>query len=604
MNKTISFINIFIDYLILVFSIYCSLWLRFNGAIPPNYINIFLNTAWFIAAGKIIIFLLFRIYKIIIKFIHTYDVITILIANIVSTIFFALIILIFKSNQFLYPRSVIIIDFILSFIFIAGLRFVEKFLWKPAKNLYVQTQQKVLIIGAGEAGSMALREIRNHPHAGMQIVGFIDDDKSKLNMSIGGKKVLGNRNSIPDLVQKYNIDMIIIALPSAGQKAINDIVNICENTDAKLKIIPSTYEIIAGDVKFEQIRDVKIEDLLGREEIKLDNKEIEKYIKNKVVLITGAGGSIGSEIARQVNYFKPKKLILLGRGENNIFDIINSELSPEFKNLDIHPVICDIRNKNKTEKVFKEFKPDIMFHAAAHKHVYLMELHPDEAFKNNIIGTLILAELAVKYQVERFVLLSTDKAVKPKSIMGMTKLIAEKLIAGYMQKSKKTKFASVRFGNVLGSKGSLVPIYKKQIAQGGPVIVRHPEATRYFMTIPEAVQLVLEAGGIAKGGEIFILDMGKPVKIIDLARKMIKLSGYVPDKDIKIKYTALKPGEKLSEELINDHESVNSTEYDKILITRPEKINLNRLINKIKQIDNNLYKYNRNEIKKIIKNLI
>ena len=259
MNKTISFINIFIDYLILVFSIYCSLWLRFNGIIPSRYINIFFHTVWFIAGGKIIIFLLFRIYKIIIKFIHTYDVINILKANIVSTIFFALIIWIFKSEKFLYPRSVVIIDFILSFIFINSLRFVEKFLRKPGKNLYTPVQQKVLIIGAGEAGSMALREIRNHPDAGMQVIGFIDDDKTKLNMSIGGKKVLGSRNNIPDIVQKYSIGLIIIALPSAGQKVINDIVEICESTEAKLKIVPSTYDIIKGDVKFEQIRDIKIE---------------------------------------------------------------------------------------------------------------------------------------------------------------------------------------------------------------------------------------------------------------------------------------------------------------------------------------------------------
>lgn len=601
--KIFSFVNIIVDYFLIVLSVYCSLWLRFNGEIPANYSHIFFYSVWLIALGKIIIYTLSGIYKIIIKYIHTYDVINILKANIFSTVFFSLIIFIFKSEEFLYPRSVVIIDFILSFSFITGLRFIEKFLLKPGIKTPESKLKRVLIIGAGEAGSMVLRELRNHPESGMKCIGFIDDDKNKLNMSIGGKNVLGGREKTPEFILKYNIDLIIIAMPSASQKEINNIVEICEDTKAKLKIVPSTYDIIAGEVKFEQIRDIKIEDLLGREEIKLDNKDIEKYINNKTVLITGAGGSIGSEICRQVAHFKPKRLILLGKGENSIFNI-HFELSQQFQHLDFIPFICDIREKQKVEDVYKQFKPDIVFHTAAHKHVYLMELYPDEAFKNNVLGTYNLAELAIKYNTGKFILISTDKAVNPTSVMGMTKRIAEKVVIGLMKKSIKTKFASVRFGNVLGSSGSVVPVFKKQIEQGGPVTVTHPEVKRYFMTIPEAVFLVLKTGGYAEGGEIFILDMGEPVKIVDLARKMIKLSGYTPVKDIKIKYIGLKPGEKLFEELVIDNEEVNRTQYEKILIAKPEKINLKNLTDQIKKIEKNLYNYKKKELKAVLKSLV
>jgi len=435
------------------------------------------------------------------------------------------------------------------------------------------------------------------------VVGFVDDDRHKLKMSIQGKNVLGTGRDIPALVKKYNIDLVIIAMPSAPQKQINTIVEICEDTAVKLKIVPSTYDIIAGDVKFEQIRDIKIEDLLGREEIKLENKDIEKYIKNRTILITGAGGSIGAEISRQVSCFKPKKLILLGKGENSIFSI-NLELNRKFKGLNIVPLICDIRDKDKLKVIFRELKPDIVFHSAAHKHVYLMELYPDEAFANNVRGTLNLAELAVQNRVKRFVLISTDKAVRPTSVMGMTKRIAEKIIIGLMKKQKTTIFASVRFGNVLGSRGSVVPIFKDQIEAGGPITVTHPDVKRYFMTIPEAVQLVLEAGGYAKGGEIFILDMGEPIKIVDLAKKMIRLSGYTPFKDIKIKYIGLKPGEKLFEELVIDERSINRTQYDKILIARPENIDLKKLLEQIRKIDKGLYLQKGSDLKRKIKALV
>lgn len=603
MVRTISFFNRVADYFLVVFSLYASLWLRFNEGIPQEYMNVFWYSVWFIALGKIIIFSLFGVYRSIVRFIQTYDVVTLIKANIFTTLFFVVVIFIFQSEIFLFPRSVVIIDFILTFIFILGLRYIEKYLLRPVDRNTVLEPQRVLVMGAGEAGSMVLREIRNHPESGMKIIGFIDDDKQKQNMSIGGKKVIGNRDSIPAKIKKNNIDLIIIAIPSAPPGEINQIVSICEKTKAKLKIVPSTYDIIKGDVKFEQIRNIKIEDLLGREEIKFENKNIEKYIKNRVILITGAGGSIGSEISRQVAFFKPCKIILLGKGENSIFDI-HFELTKKYPKLNVIPLICDIRDKDKIETIFNTLKPDIVFHAAAHKHVYLMELYPDEAFRNNVMGTLNLAESAIRNKAKRFVFISTDKAVRPTSVMGITKRISEKIILGYMSQKKITKFVAVRFGNVLGSRGSVVPIFKKQIKQGGPLTVTHPEIKRYFMTIPESVQLVLEAGGYAKGGEIFILDMGEPIKIADLAKTMIKLAGFEVGKDIKIKYTGLKPGEKMFEELVIDDKEVNRTKYEKILIAQPESINLNKLLTEIKKIDKCINNKNIRKIKKQIKDLI
>jgi len=603
MEKKINILNIFLDYFLLIFTLFSALWLRFNGEIPKEYLNIFFYSGWFIALGKIIIFYFFKIYKTIIKYIHTYDVINILKANLISTIIFTLFNYFFKTEKFFYPRSVLIIDFILSVSFIIGIRFLEKFFFKSSKTIQFKKKKKVLIAGTGEGGNIVLREIRNHPESGLKVIGFVDDNKDKINMSIGGKKVLGKTSDIPSIVKKYNIDLIVIAMPSAGKEVINRIVEICEDTEAKLKIVPSTYEIITGDVKFEQIRDIKLEDLLGREEIVFKDTNVEKYIKNKIVLITGAGGSIGSEISRQTALFSPKKLILMGKGENSIFNI-TFELEEKYKHIEIYPVIADINDKNKVEKVFKTFKPQIVFHAAAHKHVYLMELHPEQAFKNNVLGTLTLSQLALKYNVKKFIFISTDKAVNPTSVMGMTKRIAEKIVIGLMQKYNKTKFLGVRFGNVLGSRGSVVPIFKKQIEKGGPVTVTHPEVKRYFMTIPEAVQLVLQSASISTGGEIFILDMGKPIKIVDLAKKMIKLSGYMPNKDIKIIFTGLKTGEKMFEELNMEKEKLTKTKYEKILITKTEKIKFNSLLKKIKEIEKNLYKYSPEKLKKILKQLV
>ncbi|MBN1899039.1 MAG: polysaccharide biosynthesis protein [Spirochaetes bacterium] len=607
MDRKLLIINIVLDFVLFIFSLFFALWLRFNTEIPYFYLTVLFKTAGFIAAGKILIHAVMGVYRIIVRFMHTYDVLTIVKANVIATFLFGLVILASKlagSNLFLYPRAVVIIDFILSLFVILGIRFLQRFFIKTGKTVFKGKKTRALIVGAGEAGSMVLREIRNHPASGIKVLGFIDDNRQKINMSVGGKRVLGNREDIIYFVDKLKIDLVIIAIPSARPAELNHIVDIAEKTKVKIKIVPSTYEIITGDVKFEQIRDIKIEDLLGREEIKLDTKEIEKYIKNKNVLITGAGGSIGSEIARQVSGFKPKDLILLGKGENSIFNI-HRELAKDFPGIKAEPVVCDIRDEQRLERIFKQYKIDVVFHSAAHKHVFLMELAPDEAFKNNVIGTLNLVRAAVRKKVKRFVLISTDKAVYPKSVMGITKKIAENAVLSFAQAmNRTTKFMVVRFGNVFGSRGSVIPIFRDQIKKGGPVTVTHPDVSRYFMTIPEAVQLVLQASGLGRGGEIFILDMGAPVRISDLARRMIHLSGFEPDRDIKIKYIGLGQGEKLNEELYEAREHIVKTKHEKILSAIPPKIKKSRLLDEIETAEKRIDGLSRGGTVRLLKHLL
>ncbi len=597
-------LNIFLDFFIFIFSLYFSLWLRFNGSIAVRDLQIFYKTSMLIAILKILIFYINKNYKIIIKHFSTYDVLNTLKSCVISTLLFSIGVFILKKDEFLYPRSVVIIDFFISFLFINIIRYIEKYFTKEKIKKQPEKTYNTLIVGAGEAGSMVLREIRNNPSSNMKVIGFIDDAPDKKGLFLTGKKILGDRNNIAEIVNKYKVKIIIIALPSASRTEINAILKICEKTSAKIKIVPSTMDVLKGEVKLNQIRDIKIEDLLNRDEIQLDKKKIREFITGKKILITGGGGSIGSEIARQTASLNPKTLLLLGKGENSIFNI-TMELQKKHNRLKIIPIIADIKDEQKIDRVLSQYKPDIIFHAAAHKHVYLMELHPDEAFTNNVLGTLNMANLAIKHKVKKFVLISTDKAVNPTSIMGSTKRIAEKIIIGLNTKSKNnTKFVAVRFGNVLGSRGSVVPIFKYQIESGGPVTVTHPEIKRYFMTIPEAVQLVLQAGSLGTGGEIFILDMGEPVKIVDLAKRMISLSGYEPDKDIKIKYIGLKPGEKMFEELILNKENSDKTKYEKIFIEKPEKINLQKLMSHINKIKNNLKKFTNIQTKKEIKKIV
>lgn len=436
--------------------------------------------------------------------------------------------------------------------------------------------QKVLIVGAGAAATMLIKDLPVNVNLNFNIVGIVDDNPIKKGSTLCGYPVLGNRNSIPGLCRKHEIDQIFIAIPSASSADKNEIIEICSKTKAKIKIVPAIDQAISSTGQNKKMyRDVRIEDLLDRVPIELDNEEISAYIEDKVVLVTGGGGSIGSELCRQIMNYRPKTLVVVDIYENNAYDL-QMDLNRHYPDNPPVVLIASIRDKDRLETIFREYKPYIVFHAAAHKHVPLMEVSPGEAIKNNVFGTLNVAMCADKFDVKRFVMISTDKAVNPTNIMGATKRMCEMIVQG-MQKISDTEFVAVRFGNVLGSNGSVIPLFKKQIEEGGPLTVTHKDITRFFMTIPEAAQLVLQAASYAKGGEIFVLDMGKPVRIYDLAKNMIRLSGYTPDVDIKIEVTGLRPGEKLYEELLMSEEGLKKTRHEKIFIGAPSSVTMEEL---------------------------
>lgn len=468
------------------------------------------------------------------------------------------------------PLNVCVIAILIITMSVIGLRIMYRvyrrsLLYMPYKNS--ADQKRVLIVGAGSAGTMIINEMLARREMKYNPVVLVDDSEYKKGKRISGVTVQGNRYDIPSLVVDNEIDVIIIAIPTLDNKNKAEIINICKGTNCKLQIIPGIYEIIQGEASISKIKDVDLEDLLGRDPIVLDNKGITNYISGKTVLVTGGGGSIGSELCRQIANFNPKQLIIFDIYENNAYEIQN-ELKYKYKKLKLTTLIGSIRDRDRLKEVFDKYNVDIVFHAAAHKHVPLMEDSPKEAIKNNVFGTLNLAKEADLHKVEKFVMISTDKAVNPTNIMGATKRLCEMIIQA-MDKQSQTEFVAVRFGNVLGSNGSVIPLFKKQIANGGPLTVTHKKITRYFMLIPEAAQLVLQAGVFAKGGEIFVLDMGKPVKIYDLACDLIRLSGLEPNVDIKIEITGLRPGEKLYEELLMSEEGLTSTANNKIYIGKP-----------------------------------
>lgn len=484
-----------------------------------------------------------------------------------------------------FPTLVYIMGWLLTVFLVGGSRFCIRISQRKGggKAGRGEKSRRVMVVGAGEMGSMVIKDMKNAPQSkGIPVVA-IDDDKKKRGTRIHGVKVAGGRESIPRLVSHYHVDEIILAIATAKQKDKREIINICSKTNCQLKTIPALYEMLEGESAPLKLRDVNIVDLLGRDEIKLNTEEISGYLENKTIIVTGGGGSIGSELCRQIARFSPKKIVILEIYENNAY-ILQNELKRRYPGLDIEVVIGSVRDKARVEHIFECYHPDVVFHAAAHKHVPLMELSPGEAVKNNVFGTLNVAQACDKYHVKRMVLISTDKAVNPTNIMGATKRICE-LIVQYYSRHSKTGFVAVRFGNVLGSSGSVIPIFKQQIAEGGPVTVTHPDIVRYFMTIPEAARLVIQAGGMAKGGEIFVLDMGEPVKIVDLARNLIRLSGYEPDVDIKIKYTGLRPGEKLYEELLLDSEGgCKKTSHELIYIGNPIPFNEDTFISDIEEL--------------------
>ena len=495
--------------------------------------------------------------------------------------------------MFIMPKGISVVTNILAGILIAGMVTALRMSLKVITRAFIYTvsektdgKYKVLIIGAGDCASAIMTEIRKEKSDQYNIVGIIDDNKSKINSYLNGVKILGDRDSISEIVERENIDEILFAIAKIDGEEKSKILDICSNTKAKVKVIPGYYQLLEEGISFNKMRDVDLKDLIGREEVKLDKQGIEEYIKDKVVLVTGGGGSIGSELCRQIAKFNPKLLLILDIYENNVYDIQN-ELSYNEPTLNKKVIIASVRDKYRLNQVISAYRPSIIFHAAAHKHVPLMEDNPGEAIKNNVLGTLNMAELASQYKVEKFVLISTDKAVNPTNVMGASKRLCEMIVqAVNNERGNKTDFVAVRFGNVLGSNGSVIPLFKRQIKSGGPVTLTHKDITRYFMLIPEAAQLVLQAGAYAKGGEIFVLDMGKAVKIYDLAENLIRLSGYKPNEDIKIKITGLRPGEKLYEELLMNNDELRKTGHNKIFIDKPETISLIKLR---KQIDDLMF---------------
>ncbi|WP_068776165.1 nucleoside-diphosphate sugar epimerase/dehydratase [Paenibacillus sp. FJAT-26967] len=569
-----------VDMLIVALSIIGSYFIRFEGDVPEVYrtqAGIYIITALLVTAGS---FHFFKLYSRIWQYASVGELYSLIRASLVGGTVTYMVVYILSGLAI--PLSVFVGALQSSLFLTGGVRFA----WRIFTDSYQRKknhQNKALIIGAGDCGSIIAKELIQNQAAIITPVAFIDDDPRKQTFQIYGIPVLGDRNSIVQVVEKHEINDIIIAIPSASKRELSEIIEICKATKAKLKIIPILNDLISGKVSIKEIRDVEVEDLLGREPVTTDLQGIANYVENKTVLVTGAGGSIGSELCRQIAPFHPDKLLLLGHGENSIYNI-EMELRSKFPELQLETLIADVQDRERVDHIFQRYQPQVIFHAAAHKHVPLMERNPSEAIKNNVFGTKNVAECADRYSAERFVLISTDKAVNPTSVMGTTKRIAEMLVQS-LNATSTTVFAAVRFGNVLGSRGSVIPRFKQQIRSGGPVTVTHPDMIRYFMTIPEAVQLVIQAGAIAKGGEVFILDMGAPVKISDLARDLIRLSGFEPEVDIQIEYSGVRPGEKLFEELLTSEEGISSTKHNRIFIGKPTSLQRSYLEFEIKKLD-------------------
>ena len=559
-----------------------SLLIRFDGYITPHYMHQMVDALPIMVISYIVMLLSMHLYTRIWRYAGMREMVAVLIATTLGAGLFYTGMYVFDKSL---PRSIYLISWILSTGVIGIGRMVLHYIAMRygGKQSTDADMVNTLIIGAGDAGATIAREIERYHKRSRKVIGFIDDDESKFNRLMGGVRILGNRHDIPSIVKENKVKEIIIAMPSVTRNEIRNIMEICSPLKCKVNTLPGMYQLLDDEVLVSHLHPVSIEDLLERDEVRLDMDIVEHYIRDKVVLVTGAGGSIGSEICRQIMRIGPKQLLLLGHGENSIY-LINQELKNIYKDGPIIPIIADIRDKQQLDQIFTQYNPQVVFHAAAHKHVPLMEIQPMAAVLNNIYGTRNVADVAGRHGVERFVMISTDKAVNPTSVMGATKRVAEKVIIS-MNDTYDTKYITVRFGNVLGSRGSVIPLFKKQIEAGGPVTVTDPEMTRYFMTIPEASQLVLQAGAMGKGGEVFLLDMGEPVKIIDLARNMIRLSGLEPDKDIHIKITGLRPGEKKYEELLTSEEGTNRTNHTKIFEAPLDTVDRDWLIDKIATFD-------------------
>ena len=562
---------VLLDACSVALSLLVSMWVKFDftpANIQQTYVDEFFRTVWIWVPFCVVIFALLRLYNNFLSFAS----VDILLRIFVSYAIISATMMVTYHLGFIdLAPSYYMITIVINFIFTATIHFACRILYdfrNMVKKMHANTDERVMIIGAGAAGRMLIREIARTEKINSKAVCIIDDDPSKVGCLLDSIPVVGGRDYIVEAVDKYKVNKIIYAIPSSSAEERKKVLEICSNTECSVEILPGIYQMVSGQYVLGKRRKVKIQDLLERDAINVNLDEIYNYISGKVVMVTGGGGSIGSELCRQIAMSAPKKLIIFEIYENNAYDI-QMELVKKYPYLDLEVLIGSVRNTARLDCVLSQYKPDIVFHAAAHKHVPLMEDSPNEAIKNNVFGTYKLAQASVKYGVKKFVLISTDKAVNPTNIMGASKRLCEMIVQMMNREAPDTDFVAVRFGNVLGSNGSVVPLFEKQIEQGGPVTVTHPEITRFFMTIPEAVSLVLQAGYYAKGGEIYVLDMGEPVKIADMARKLIRLMGYQPDVDIMIEYTGLRPGEKLYEELLMDEEGLQETENKLIHIGKP-----------------------------------
>lgn len=582
---------------------FAALFIRFDFRIGEEmmfYLGVFRSHQLMVIVGGLVIFAICHLYSSIWKYASIREMLNIVMASIIYMLYVMAVYIIMDPEYIGMPRSF----YILSGGFLFVLLFMARFIYRAMREFQgaaIKAKKRVAIVGAGEAGAELIREIRKNPSLGCKIVCLVDDDAAKVGKYMFGVHVAGNTEQIPDIVERYGINTIYIAMPSAPAKERKRILNICKETGCELMLLPGIYQIIHGDVDISQLRKVDVNDLLGRDPIEVDIDSIMGYVKNKVVLVTGAGGSIGSELCRQIAGHRPKQLIMLDIYENTTYEVQN-ELRHDFPDLNLVVLIASVRNTKRIDQIFEQYRPDIVYHAAAHKHVPLMELNPNEAIKNNVLGTWKVVKASDKWKVGKFVLISTDKAVNPTNIMGASKRICEMIVQTY-DKMSDTEFVAVRFGNVLGSHGSVIPLFKKQIEQGGPVTVTHPEITRYFMTISEAVSLVLQAGAYARGGEIFVLEMGEPVKIADLARNLILLSGLKPGVDIQIEYVGLRPGEKLYEEPLMAEEGMKDTANKMIHIGRPIELDEKEFMEQLQELSD----YVQNEpddIKRYVKHIV
>ncbi len=593
-----------LDAFLIFLSSFLALWIRYEfdyNMIAPEFLGSIYAYAPINIAISISVFYAFRLYSSLWKHASVTELECAVKATVTSGIVNSIVMYVLKFDV---PKSYPFLYTLFLFVFVTTVRFSYRYVrYLANKRRTIKNKGNIMIVGAGASGSAIIKEMRTSQYMTNIVCCAIDDDPLKKGKYIQGVQVVGNRHDIISSVEKYNIDEIFITMPSASRKEVKNIIEICYQTNCKIKVLPGMYQLINEELTVSQLRDVSIEDLLGRDPIQVNLDEILGYVQNKVVMVTGGGGSIGSELCRQLAAHGVKQLVLFDVYENNAYDI-QMELQRKYgKDLDLVVLIGSVRNTHRIETVIEKYRPEVIYHAAAHKHVPLMEDSPNEAIKNNVFGTYKTAKAAAKYGVKRFVLISTDKAVNPTNIMGASKRLCEMVVQMMNRQSPNTEFVAVRFGNVLGSNGSVIPLFKKQIAEGGPVTVTHKDIIRYFMTIPEAVSLVLQAGAYAKGGEIFILDMGEPVKIDDLARNLIRLSGYKVDEDIEIKYTGLRPGEKLYEELLMDEEGMQDTDNKLIHIGKPIEMDDELFLRQLDRL-NEVSKLDTGEIKYVVKEVV